>query len=253
MNQNLANQSWDKMIRAKEHFQLLKEEIRALIRNESFPTVYEYDSANGHHIWKLANDPPSLARLSLIAGDCIHNLRSALDNMVCKLIIQNGNIPNNRNEFPIFDSEHQFNNGNQSKLVGISDNEKRTIRELKPYKNGNNPLWYLHRMDIIDKHRNLNLLVFAYKELSIPVTVVAGDKISLNINLADTGGLKKGAIVASMTSAKGITIDTNVKPEFPVDVIFAEEGLPKDEIILMLQAMMQSTDNALNAMRRHVG
>jgi hypothetical protein len=60
------------------------------------------------HVVTVDRMPPTPPEVSLICGDYIQNLRSALDHLVWQLVIDNGNIPDNRNAFPIFQDESDF-------------------------------------------------------------------------------------------------------------------------------------------------
>jgi hypothetical protein len=76
--------SWQlKIDRAKEHFAALDTEIRAWVGTNPMAIVKEKDAEGRRHtvLAEIINPPP-LNRWSLIAGDCVHNLRSALDSLV---------------------------------------------------------------------------------------------------------------------------------------------------------------------------
>src|ERR1700733_5044928 len=97
--------------------------------------------------------PPSLV---CIAGDVIHNLRSALDHIVCALVQANGNSVIKENEFPIFDdpiATAKLQARFALKVEGMRKEPQDAIRDIHPYRGGNDTLWRLHRLDVIDKHK----------------------------------------------------------------------------------------------------
>jgi hypothetical protein len=89
------------------------------------------------------------------AGDVIHNLRSALDHLAYNLVQVAGNKPYSGTGFPIAESMTKYETVKARKVEGMSSDAKRAIDGLKPYRGGNEPLWRIHDLDIVDKHRGL--------------------------------------------------------------------------------------------------
>lgn len=117
------------------------------------PIVFSWGD-NPHPIVKvLAFDAVCLA------GDIIHNLRSALDHLAMQLaLLGNPNLSDKelkQIEFPIAESPEKYENSKARQLNGIRTDAMHAIDRLKPYKGGNDDLWNLHVLDIIDKHRTL--------------------------------------------------------------------------------------------------
>jgi hypothetical protein len=100
-----------------------------------------------------AKFPQNLA--SQILGDAIHNLRSALDILFRQAILTIPGELTGHTKFPIVGSAQKLKevmNGGLEQQAGpiISDLIKNSI---KPYPTGNDPLWALHELDIMDKHQ----------------------------------------------------------------------------------------------------
>jgi hypothetical protein len=100
-----------------------------------------------------------------IAGDVIHNLRSALDHLANQLVLV-GLIATplstplteaewRQIEFPICDGIAKYKSSKAGKVKGMTPMAKEAIDRLKPYKGGNDALWRIHELDNIDKHRTL--------------------------------------------------------------------------------------------------
>lgn len=94
------------------------------------------------------------------AGDVIHNLRSALDHLAWELAKWKTGLPQKPNKccFPIgwsFDNYKDIKQGGA--IAGMSPEAKKAIDDLRPYKgpDGNEPLWRIHYLDIVDKHRHI--------------------------------------------------------------------------------------------------
>jgi hypothetical protein len=108
-----------------------------------------------------------MLRAAAIAGDCVHNLRAALDYIVTELVrIAKADLLR-QHQFPIFDDQGKFARtvgpdirhlNARGPLVGITLGFD-TIEQLQPYKRGNSaredPLFLLHSLSNADKHRQI--------------------------------------------------------------------------------------------------
>ncbi len=152
--------------RALYHLESLKAERDAWReeRPHRFWTEFEVERSK-KVIWAQVLKPPP-ASLSLIAGDCIHNLRAALDNLAFELALAcaKGSLPpgvEGYSAFPIFHKDiakypkslKKFNvmTGSIDPLAVAE------IKRLQPYHRGDwffrDRLWQLNQLEVIDKHR----------------------------------------------------------------------------------------------------
>ena len=98
------------------------------------------------------------------AGDVIHNLRSALDHLAWELAKWETGLPREIDAccFPIGKSSSHYKSIKRKGVIaGMSPEAEKAIDDLRPYKEGNEPLWRIHHLDIVDKHRHI--LVAGYK------------------------------------------------------------------------------------------
>ena len=101
------------------------------------------------------------AEIPAIAGDAIHNLRSALDHLAYHLVAvgmlhrKRRTEPIYKVQFPIFHSLKEYEAGKMRKVEGMRSKAIQAIDALKPYKDGTDALWQIHRWDILDRHRDL--------------------------------------------------------------------------------------------------
>lgn len=147
-----------KLERAREHLDALGRELLPFSKSTTYPVRYGRDPQTNEHVWRI--DPPSVPiRVSLLAGDALHNLRSALDHLVWQLVLANGNTPTKTNEFPIFDNPDKYDKEVETKLRGVSKDAQHVIRGVQPFSQEDSVLFVLHELDIVDKHRHLNLVV----------------------------------------------------------------------------------------------
>jgi hypothetical protein len=94
---------------------------------------------------------------SALVGDAIHNARSALDHLAWQLVAVSGGVPE-KSRFPFKESRTKFGDELRSAIPGTSaaiHAIRDQVRALEPWGGGDEKLWLLHRLDIVDKHRLL--------------------------------------------------------------------------------------------------
>jgi hypothetical protein len=178
-----------KLGRTLDHLDELSAIVKPWTDGDRHTTRCEIDTqVNIRTFFATAEQPPK-DLIGPIIGDVLHNIRSALDNLAYALACAFTNpLPadfETGSEFPI------FGNRDKSGAVGIGqgkfqqlkrdgspaptsglfkiqgwDPAAQTIVEgLQPYHRGNafesDPLWLLHDLDRIDKHRSLHIAVAA--------------------------------------------------------------------------------------------
>jgi hypothetical protein len=153
-----------KLERAARHIDELREAIDAFRDTQpvSFPQC-----ASGQSV--RIEVPENLPiQLSIVAGDVLHNLRSALDQLACQLPTSDGGT-DDKAYFPFGRNAQNFESELKSKAGKLSDDAKDFLRALAPYRGGNDFLRAVHDLNIIDKHRAV--LDFG------PLTAVKGEPI----------------------------------------------------------------------------
>jgi hypothetical protein len=123
-----------KIERARRHLSDLRTEIELYTAKRSIRLETTADADTGLPIVRIrtsASDRPPL-RLALIAGDAVHNLRSALDHVAVALA--NAGTGSDRwTQFPIYADKQRYE-GNESRLLrGVSDTYRSRIEALQPY------------------------------------------------------------------------------------------------------------------------
>jgi hypothetical protein len=166
-----------KIGRAKEHFDALGAELAAWAKTESMRVVKEVrEDGREHRVFVEIIDYPPLDRWASMAGDCVHNLRSALDSLLYGIAIyQTGlNPPSDEKviQFPIVTDSTKFK-GQSYRIRSLSDSVKNEIEKLQPY---NRPhadlpplLELLNVLSNQDKHRTLNVVVASVHSASIEI------------------------------------------------------------------------------------
>jgi hypothetical protein len=146
-----------KIHRANEHLDNLQLDIGRFFKTDPYSFRIEGDPQTGECVCYLSRCDDIPSSVSIIAGDVIHNLRSALDYLAYQLVKigTRSRGPFVGIYFPIVDDSRELDPAIERKVKGAREEAKNAIRNVKPYKGGNTPLWQLHKLNIIDKHRLL--------------------------------------------------------------------------------------------------
>lgn len=122
-------------------------------------------------IYRVTRVPLIDPIVAAIAGDIVHNLRSALDHLAWQLVLLDGGQPDEETSFPLHESATN-KHGNPRVLIikpGIRDTAiMSAVEAMQPYteaRYGHDPrtdgLGIIRRLDNIDKHRLLLTVVHA--------------------------------------------------------------------------------------------
>jgi hypothetical protein len=119
---------------------------------------------------------------SLIVGEIVHNLRSALDHLVYQLVIhETGSPPPStykKGQFPIFKTAEGFKSrGAPVMLKGVGVKAVELIKSVQPFETEEgtkSPLWLLSELSNWDKHRSIPLTGASINNISVGATAVPG-------------------------------------------------------------------------------
>jgi hypothetical protein len=133
-------------------------------QTQFFEIVPEDNATTGRRELTCRNVAAPPVVIGLVIGDVIHNLRTALDHLMCRLVEANGETPDSQTYFPIKTTEPLYTRmRGKGGPVGVSDEVRRRLDSLAPYPGGEDALVDLHLLDIADKH---NLLLTASAAMS---------------------------------------------------------------------------------------
>jgi hypothetical protein len=158
--------AWRKVDRATWHRAVLDQEMLRFFSQEPEPVVPDEQGDEVH----LQLRVPLPDHWSLILGDCLQNLRSALEHIARELALDHSPGHNPRRvAFPIADTEDAWlgRNGNaeQRRYVSMmSPAAQAAIEQLQPFnvspaRPDLNVLWKLHELARIDRHQTVHLFV----------------------------------------------------------------------------------------------
>jgi len=138
-------------------------------KGDAYGVDFKRDPQTGGYVAYLRVFKPIDIRLSVIFGEIIHNFRSALNHLICRLVEGYGGTAGKHHDFPICLDEADFRARAFSRgkdkpglLEGIppSSDVWACIEDAQPYKCGDaardQPFSVINRLSNEDKHRTLN-------------------------------------------------------------------------------------------------
>lgn len=165
-----------KIERAKSHINDLTAQIHAFNARTPYAITAENDDQARERVWKLKVNECVPPIWSTIIGDAIHNIRASLDVLLCTVVrhCDPDRQSINHVHFIIRDTKKEFETALPNNIRGASDEAIKIVHELKPYKDGNEALWRLHKLDILDKHQAIIPVGSAYNGVDIAPILNAG-------------------------------------------------------------------------------
>jgi hypothetical protein len=237
-----------KLDRAQSHLDELHAEFNEFRDREP----YEWD---GPHVDENLKRVSYLVKVheepkrewGLIIGDCIQNLRSALDHLIYALSAgPDGSPPANADicAFPISSSGTGFNSKRtQERISGVDPKARSLVKWWQPFRRGRDfaqhPLWVLRELSDWDKHRLLlvagSLATSSEFDFSVPVKGVR--------HWLSDDSLKDGAPVAVLDYSQANTavlgggpkVKADVKAAFGYGISFLEGPAAKHGVTYVLE------------------
>lgn len=171
-----------KLARARHHAYTIETEWRAFCKREPYRFSVDVHDEGRKHVYRVEHPPAVPETFTATFGDFVHNLRSSLDHLAWQLVELNGNKPTETTQFPIRHQEFRYHDGVATPTVdvagGVSAEALAIIKSVQPYNARHLPrgrwgrephpdafrryLWHLHKLDVIDKHRQLVFSVGAF-------------------------------------------------------------------------------------------
>jgi hypothetical protein len=165
---------------ALNYLDTLDQDIKDWIKKQGTTPflVKRHAQTNYYRVWFVgAPDPPEA--WDLLISDCLHNMRSALDNLAYELALRfTPNLSDRQaadSEFPIFGPEPLSQAKRRKKIGCMHPRAQAVIARLQPHRRGDayasDSLWQLHELSRVDKHRLLHTTVAGHAGTGIGGTV----------------------------------------------------------------------------------
>jgi hypothetical protein len=151
-----------------------------------------------------------------LLGDCLHNFRCTLDHLAFAVVSKHGK-PHDGTQFPIISAPSRFQGAYNSRInIPTPRRIQAAFERAQPYKGRSRlaALWTLHRLDIIDKHRELltiNMPLEPSIQISGPLT---------GMYQVDRGPFHDPADVLHLRIPFGPDgpVEVHVKPSFEIQI-----------------------------------
>jgi hypothetical protein len=165
-----------KVERAKHHVRELNDVLQAFFAAHPYVIGTKRNPETRQLIYYLVSVREVPTMVDVIAGEVLQNLRSALDHLAYQLVLVGTGQPGPFNHvyFPIFNSAKEYESGKLGQIKGMRQDAIDAIDAIKPYKGGNDTLWQLHRLNVVDKHRLLVTVGSSFQSLDIGPTLSRG-------------------------------------------------------------------------------
>jgi hypothetical protein len=210
-----------KIERAGEHLERLDQLVRTYLRDNTQLISAEFNMQNLVNIYRYKPPADIPIEINLLAGDVINNLRSSLEYLAWQLVIINKGSPSDNTGFPIF----KVPNAKVFKRMtaGMPPEACEIIERLQPYRRGegaqDDPLWRLHALWSIEKHRHLTIVALSMltsmgKYLSDERPEQLSD---FNVSRLDNGDIVLEVPIPNRT-------EEYFEPEFLLNVVLSDEG-----------------------------
>jgi hypothetical protein len=233
-----------KIERANKHILELNSVLDAFAKTDFYDFGVHNDANTGDDVLHFIIVVPFPETTALIVGDAIHNLRSALDLMICAIVERAGESTKHvKFPFGTEETREQFIGRVQKGTV------KKCLPEplwadildvIKPYKGGNAAICAIHDLDILDKHILLIPVLSVASLTGVHVDDEASGLHMVNCTIAVHGNRSLSAIGWSGMLAKRPKLHIKDKGKATADILF-QNGLPlqRQAIIPTLKQLSQ--------------
>ncbi len=248
-----------KVDRAMQHIDQINDELAAGMVDVDPESIqvrrirhYESSKAVERMVFYISGIPPKIPpQLSVLVGEVVFQLRSALDHLVYQLVVANTKKePTCKTQFPIVatgnkgnpDPLANYESQKPGMIKGVSAAAEAIIDNLQPLKRGasyhEDPLWMINELNNADKHRLLNLTVRGVAAYRVEVR---GARSSTTAVFRPRVLFKDGAELGRLTlpdSLLGTKVDVHGK--MTLEVAIEQAGLIRN--VPMLPLLFQFHD-----------
>jgi hypothetical protein len=169
-----------KIDRAKEHHESLKTNVNEFLESAyKSLTQSSYHSDDGLRVILRATCPLEVnLKISVIAGEIVHQLRSSLDHLLCALIHQAGHSPGRATQFPICTSRESYEEQvKRGRIKGVSPAAEKLIEQSQPFTNQTPNDTIINVVSILNNWDKHNALVIS----------AAAAQVGQNIEIGGSG------------------------------------------------------------------
>jgi hypothetical protein len=208
-------------------------------RHDCCEVVRENRPETGEIVFTFGQLIPCPDKVSVLAGEILHNLRCPLDYLVCGHVV--GDLTYSH-AFPILDANNGKSRRRMAKqLEGVPDPICTIIEGLQPYQfppAKDHPLFLLQELNNLDKHKLLH-----FPHVAIYKVIPRGED-DYRVQTLQTGQVKHivpGALLVRYGVKDGADPATiKVKPYFGTEVFFRDDYLLPGQSSRMLRPLFRT-------------
>ena len=150
--------------------------FKGWLERDAYTLSEEFETDTRQNVLILEPGRPPEPEWGVLIGECVHNIRSALDQIVYAGAWRNTNGPISRkvaqdSEFPVFGSRPPTASEMRRRIGALHPDAQTIIQGLQPYKRldafASDDLWILDQFWNLDKHRRIPVTLLAIKGLGI--------------------------------------------------------------------------------------
>lgn len=255
----IAKRNW-----AEHHLYIVERGIDDFLNSDPYPVSIERYPENGIYLARLVNPKEFPAtEMALMIGDCVHNMRSALDYIAWELA--GGDIFDKETMFPIFETKAGFDTRGRKRIKKIASREAvALIEKFQPYNTPDNKaLSAIQDIDTTDKHKLLTLTLAVAEHVSFdghmpadPMTVPVGKAYHTTTLYNTTTTINSGVPLVHNAVMAAFNV-TPPSPNMQVDFKFTPQvefadmtGYPTHLFVVPnLKLMLKEIDGVIQSFR----
>lgn len=223
-----------KVARARAHIDEFNAKTENFLARNPFRIVVQENTGKHRDKWPRAlvfqvrEEIPE--EFSAVIGDVVHNLRSALDLLVCALVRAN-NQDDKHVYFPVAQSAETLDEAiKNGKVKRAGPSVVEFVRNLNPYR-GDGGDWVisaLHDLDILDKHRLIIAIGCVGEFQRVVVGLRWESSIAVTLPGFQWAGLEDGAKMLDIRAEPDLELGTEFPAAFSIAFGFRQPvgGLP---------------------------
>lgn len=178
--------AYAKLDRARDHRKALAEIWNEYLDLSPFDFSL-VDDGPKRWVLRATQSEPLPEKMSVIFGEWLFNLRSALDSLIWATAVNmsRSDPPPNESalQYPIYDTEEQWKN-NLRRLKPLADHQREMLYSMQPFNTKDpdaNFLGWINRLARVDRHRRLTIATARVAEIEPVVEYAQHDPLTLEM------------------------------------------------------------------------
>ena len=253
----------EKIRRGKSHAQLASHRARRFLESKANGVVQDFDSEPEYLIVKAYSRRAAPPSLSILTGECLYQLRSALNHLICHLAEANGEsiVDDVKIEFPIRwqDTNRATNDGLkwwEERIGKLCSVKQAIILSEQPFERWkhepkSDPLWLLYALSDFDRHKSVHATMvttnLARFETEPAEAVASFVKVSEVFGPVNGDAEVARFRIAHSAPVASVEVKSDVRLELVFDGGTAAAGLP---IVSTLGAIGMRVAEVFDALRK---